>query len=383
MIILMHAQAGGAYGRFPGVAGRIIGHGYVGIHMLFVATGLSLSLRWSAASLGNPDGLRRYAIRRACRIMPLFYLAIVLYLILLGRSPRSGLGQVLSGCFDCRSIDWLDIALTASFLHNWRWSSLNTVVPGDWSIGAVATFYVLFPLLVVWAGSWRVFWALVVSGVALTQLLNLYTQAHHWNEGFSWSFPGTGVIFLFGMAVFRYLGGAREGCRTGSLALVGNTASVCLLTFLIAGLPFWHLPEWLLTYRLQVAMVAGLLCLFLHAFPARLVVNPFIARVGRMTFSILVLHIIVLTYAGAVTAWFADRIAWQNYDEFLLPIYLSSVVCGSLALGFLGFTLIERPGIYLGRRLTQGAASAGLDQPQPDPLPRLAPQTSHAATGSD
>jgi exopolysaccharide production protein ExoZ len=350
MIILMHAGAGGGTYPFPEVAGSIIGQGYVGIHMLFVATGLSLSLRWSAASLGSRDGLRRYTIRRACRIVPLWYLAIVLYLILLGRNSRN--------------LDWLDVALTASFLHNWRWSSINTVVPGGWSIGADATFYVLFPLLVRWAGSRRVFWALVVGGVAATQFMNLYTQAHHWNQGFSWSFPGTGVIFLFGMAVGRCLGNAREGSRTGSLAFAGNTVSVCLLAFLIAGLPFWHLPDWLLTYRLQVATVAGLLCVFLHEFPARLVVNPIMAQVGRMTFSILVLHIIVLTYAGTFGAWLADQIAWQPSDEFFLPIYLSSVVCGSLALGFLGFTLIERPTIHLGRRLTQGAPSAGLDQPQ-------------------
>lgn len=360
MIILMHASVSGSY-QFPQVVRGILGHGYVGIHMLFVATGLSLALRWPAASLGSAAGLRRYAIRRACRIVPLFYLAILLYLILLGRGPR---------IFAPGGIDWLDIALTAVFLHNWRWSSLNSVVPGDWSIGAVVTFYVLFPLLVRWARSGRVFWSLVIGGVTATQLLNLYTQAHHWNEGFSWSFPGAGVIFLFGMAVARYLGGdAGEGRRTGHQAMAGNTVSICLLGFLIAGLPFWHLPEWLLTYRLQVALVAGLLCLLLHEFSPRLVVNPFIALVGRMTFSILVFNYIVQSSSGTFTVWLADRIGWQQPNASIPLMYLAIVVCSSLILGFLGLTLVEQPAIRFGRRLTQGPSSAGMDQPQPSLLP--------------
>lgn len=172
------------------------------------------------------------------------------------------------------------------------------------------------------------------------------------------------------MAVARYLGGdAGEGRRTGHQAMAGNTVSICLLGFLIAGLPFWHLPEWLLTYRLQVALVAGLLCLLLHEFSPRLVVNPFIALVGRMTFSILVFNYIVQSSSGTFTVWLADRIGWQQPNASIPLMYLAIVVCSSLILGFLGLTLVEQPAIRFGRRLTQGPSSAGMDQPQPSLLP--------------
>jgi peptidoglycan/LPS O-acetylase OafA/YrhL len=356
IVVLAHATYLMTY-PVPEAVRRILGHGYVGTDLLLIATGLSMSCRWSTASLGHAGGLRRYAIRRACRIMPLFYLGIALYLILRLFDPRN---------FGPSGIDWLDVALTACFLHNWRWSSLNSVVPGDWSIGAVATFYVLFPLLVRWARSWRLFAAVTVGWVVVTQALNVYTQAHHFNEAFAWSFPGSGVFFLFGMAAARLNFHREEESRKRPAdqqgSIFGAMVSVFLMGFLIVGLPLWHLPEPILTYRIQACVIGALLCVQLHRSSPRLIVNPLIASVGRMTFSIFVLHTIVLLHVGAVTAELAALIP-EEYSNVLLPaIYMCTVVFGSLALGFVGYFLVEQPGIRFGRSLTSAQSALGIQQ---------------------
>ena len=345
MVILAHASYQMPKG-VPGAVGHILGHWYVGTDFLLVASGLSLSWRWPPASLHRAEDLRRYAIRRVCRIVPLFYLAIGLYLVLFGRAPRP---------FAPLGLDWLDIGLTAGFLLNWRWTSLNSVVPGDWAVGAVATFYLIFPLLARWASSRRAFWTLTIGWMAATQALNLYTQAHHHNEAFAWSFPGSGVVFLFGMAAARYTGGFGKERRAPRVAILGNTAAVCLTGFLIAGLPLWHLPEIFLTYRIQASVLGALLCLVLHRYSPAVVVNPLIALIGRMAFSIMVLHTLVLWHAEAFAEWLVALIPGRHPESLLPLILLSTVVCGSVVVGFLGFALVEQPGIRLGRRLTQGS----------------------------
>ncbi|UFW43506.1 hypothetical protein BcanWSM471_10700 [Bradyrhizobium sp. WSM471] len=45
--------------------------------------------------------------------------------------------------------------LTATFLHGFWPDSVNSVVPGDWSIAAEMTFYLVFPLLITAFGSRR------------------------------------------------------------------------------------------------------------------------------------------------------------------------------------------------------------------------------------
>ncbi|MFY0030172.1 hypothetical protein ABTP79_18860, partial [Acinetobacter baumannii] len=60
------------------------------------------------------------------------------------------------------------VLLTATFLHGFWPDSVNSVVPGDWSIAAEMTFYLVFPLLMTAFGSRRHLY------LALALLLHLF-----------------------------------------------------------------------------------------------------------------------------------------------------------------------------------------------------------------
>ena len=121
----------------------------------------------------NPVGA--FFVRRLFRIAPLFWLAIPFYLWLKGLAPRPSAPY---------GIHWPQIVSTIFFLHGWHPTSINSVVPGGWSIAVEMNFYLLLPLCFMYlnslrrcmiAGAGAVFFSVAVSWLAGKWLMRSYT----------------------------------------------------------------------------------------------------------------------------------------------------------------------------------------------------------------
>jgi peptidoglycan/LPS O-acetylase OafA/YrhL len=124
---------------FPGLEyplRTIVGEGARGVQLFFVISALSLMLSWHQRA----DGIAPFYVRRFFRIAPMFWLAIIFFVALDGFGPRQ---------WAPAGISWWQVVVTALFLHGWHPESINSVVPGGWSIAVEMTFYALFPLLVI------------------------------------------------------------------------------------------------------------------------------------------------------------------------------------------------------------------------------------------
>ena len=310
----------------PGWLFRICAAAGSGVHLFFVVSALSLAL--SAAKRQEP-GLLPYLIRRFWRIAPMFYAGIALYLALDGWAPRlyapDGIGAG-------------DVALTLGFLHIWSTNALNSVVPGDWSVGVEVMFYLILPLLLMLGRTPVRLAGLVLGFVALA-------QAIHWlSPGFgpfgNPGFPSQSVVFLFGLAAAAIVQRVDRA--------VPRLAALLLFMFLVAGLPQWHLPEAVLVYHTQFAALAGLLCVMLHRAPAALLVNPIMAGIGRISFSMYILQFAlfapVFALAQAVVGPSASGVA-------VLAAYYPLLLMATAACAAITYAAIERPGMRLGRLL--------------------------------
>jgi exopolysaccharide production protein ExoZ len=296
-----------------------------GVDLFFVVSALSLTLSWQAR---GEAGWRDYLIRRFFRIAPMFYAGVVLYLALYGWRPRlyapNGIGPG-------------DVALTLGFVHVWSTQALNSVVPGDWSIGVEAMFYLILPLLLTF-GWTRLRLAMLTAGFVLL------SQAMHWYGapfgpfGIA-GFPSQAGVFLFGLCAAWHASGHRHAhAQFGGLA-------VPVFLFLVAGLPLAHLPEGVLAYHLQFAIVAGLLCVLLERGAPRLMVNQPIARLGRISFSLYVLHFALFAPVFALARYLAP--GWRG--PALLALYYPLLLAAAIAAAAVTYAAIERPGMRLGR----------------------------------
>lgn len=119
----------------PGEAGfaeRVVFGGSFGVYLFFALSGYLLFLPFARHMLGageRPD-LRRYALNRALRILPLYYVALTVYLVI--RSDGGTLKQ------------WL---VFASFGENFFERTILTLNPVLWSLVIELHFYLLLPLL--------------------------------------------------------------------------------------------------------------------------------------------------------------------------------------------------------------------------------------------
>jgi peptidoglycan/LPS O-acetylase OafA/YrhL len=129
----------------------IINQGARGVQLFFVVSAFTLVTSWNQ----RKDGAASFYIRRFCRIAPMFWLAIAFFVLLNGLTPRHDAPAGLSG--------W-HVALTALFMHGWLPETINSVVPGGWSIAVEMTFYIFFPVIVKYCKNVRtIVIALIIS----------------------------------------------------------------------------------------------------------------------------------------------------------------------------------------------------------------------------
>jgi peptidoglycan/LPS O-acetylase OafA/YrhL len=128
-----------------------------GVQLFFVVSALTLTFSWNRRA----DGALPFWVRRAFRIAPMFWLALAYYVVLvdlLDVHLRWG----------PREIAWRDILASAALLHGLHPATIDSIVPGGWSIAEEAGFYAIFPLLMSIIRSWRAaVIALLLSAAAL------------------------------------------------------------------------------------------------------------------------------------------------------------------------------------------------------------------------
>jgi peptidoglycan/LPS O-acetylase OafA/YrhL len=351
LVVLTHASQGqmavdalhqgapqGTVLALPGWVHQICAYAGYGVHLFFVVSALSLALSWRARGERDLAGLRDYLIRRFFRIAPMFYAGIALYMTLDGWGPR---------LYASNGIDPLDVALTLGFVHIWSTNAMNSVVPGDWSIGVEVMFYLILPLLLM-LGRTPARLAVLTVGFALLAQTLYWIDAGFGPFGIP-GFPSQAAVFLFGLiaasVVRRPAGGPRAG-RT-----LQGLAAAALFLFLVAGLPLAHLPESFLVYGVQFAAGAGLLCILLHHAPVPILVNPALARIGRISFSMYILHFALFAPVFAIARMLAGAIDPSSGGTFLLAVYYPLLVVATAACAAVTHTAIERPGMRLGRRV--------------------------------
>ncbi|WP_247458014.1 acyltransferase [Bradyrhizobium sp. 2] len=192
--------------------------GWTGVNVFYFVSAMTMCLMWTQRTETDPT--RKFYIRRFLRIAPLFWLAIPVYLAVNGTGPSynapNGIGP-------------LQVILTATFLHGFWPDSVNSVVPGDWSIAAEMTFYLVFPFVITAFGSRRhLYLALAIAlhlvNVCLFKpwafaLFSAYYGPGH--EAFVWnalhiSFLNQLPVFLVGCALFFSL---RDGFAKSDVAI--------------------------------------------------------------------------------------------------------------------------------------------------------------------
>lgn len=180
--------------RFPMSLGEALVQSLrLGVPLFFVLSGTLLYLPWAraAATGAAPPRLRSYALRRAARLLPAYYLALI------------GSALILAPVRP----DWIPrgaaLLSTLTLTQTWFHSVGVKIDPPAWTLTIEASFYVLLPALgfvaIRWLRTMRAqllaLGLLAAASIAANGLLFSGQKLWHW------SVPGTFYSFALGMGV--------------------------------------------------------------------------------------------------------------------------------------------------------------------------------------
>ena len=335
-VVLVHsALAVLPPGQRSGAMWDFLFFGQRGVQLFFLVSAftLFLSLQHRKQEL-HPT--RNFFIRRFFRIAPLLYVALGLTYWLL--RPAAG--------------PPLDMLLSACFLNGFFWRSMLHGAAGGWSIANEAIFYALLPLLHRWITSLRaslyaLFLAVPVCLVSLHMgahfSQNLALKEYFMFFGFAAEFP----VFLLGVVVFfiwQEFGLSQDGNVEKRRLLSAFVLFSVVLAF-FAELPSDNPKLW------PGSMLCASLLLALCLYSWRVLVNRATIYLGKISYSIYLLHFFVVNHTPQWIADLGGASLLSRYPAvsisfvFLLTL---AVICPVATLSWLW---IEEPGIRLGRRL--------------------------------
>ncbi|MEO7980945.1 MAG: acyltransferase [Sporichthyaceae bacterium] len=326
-----------------GLPGALLARADVGVALFFVLSGLLLYRPWVVAeATGGPaPSWRRYYRRRAVRILPAYWLALLAVVVL---APDDG-----------RSAG--DVVANATLMQVYGGGHLLGDFTQTWSLCTEVLFYAVLPLVAVAVGRLRgpvarvgllaavVVANLVWAGLATTDALP--TLSSTW-------LPGHAGWFAAGMLLAAAADDAarRPAGRVGQWTrdFAGRPGTVLLLALAVAALAVTPLagprtlapttPGESVVKELLYGVVALLLvAAALVAQPgtrvARVLGNPAARWTGRVGYGVFLWHLLVLD--GVMSA-----LGTPLFGGDVLRVGVLTVA-GSLAVAWLSWVLVERP----------------------------------------
>jgi peptidoglycan/LPS O-acetylase OafA/YrhL len=338
VIVIHAAMITGQRGRVFDLAST----GQRGVQLFYMVSAFTLYLSLDSRRREHHP-LANFFVRRFFRIAPMFYVAILANLLLRtwkpARSSMSGLG-------------WPYVVLGFLFLHGASPKDINGVVIGGWSVAVETTFYILLPFLHRHFKTVRQTLLLFVLSGLVCETLSLWLASrstdlvHEQYFAFLW-FPVEFPVFVLGMLAYciwkQYIQ-VLKGKRELSLLLVFGSFMIywgCL--------PFSDRK----IYPSALVFLTLILSLSIHPWP--LFVNAFTRFVGKISYSIYLVHFFVFIFVdwllqqlSRLNPYGISRYIMHRPEGLALAFVLIFGI--SVPLCMLTWRFVEQPGIRLGRR---------------------------------
>jgi peptidoglycan/LPS O-acetylase OafA/YrhL len=350
MWVIMHHLTGKGMllaawsGSLPEVAQGLLHGGYLAVQTFFLLSGFVLA-RSYASTKWNRESVMRFAVARFARIYPAYFLSLIvvswfalLFLLKPGHSVLQKAGVLGDYAF---------------ILQGWKGSlGVGWNTPA-WSLSCEFFFYLCFPLLFLWlrrGGVVRICAALGISFVA-PMLLARTSMPPYWKPIHHLSDFVAGIAAAGLYSAIAGKGGIKRLAAWLYLPALAAGAAFIVYPQVLNGTPM-NLNTVL--RPLNVAILVGLA--LGDGFVARLLSGDVAGYLGKVSYSMYILHIPLLWWYSALTFHFFGAVppAWTGF------LYLALVMATSVA----AFEFVEDPANI---RIRDWAA-ARIQPAQPVPL---------------
>jgi peptidoglycan/LPS O-acetylase OafA/YrhL len=326
-VLLVHCSQYVGFDRFAAFGAR-------GVQLFFVVSALTLMSSWHS----RDDGVTAFFLRRIFRIVPMYWLTILIY--------------AFFPLIDHAKLDTAEIIGAAFFLQGLRPDWVNApIVAGGWSVCVEVSFYFLFPLLVVFVQSERRAIGFFLISFLLYQLWlqggsDLLTTLFPAASGADiaqlqhLSLPAQFPAFAAGIVCFYTI---------PQLSHVPRVALEGALTSSIAAIALFAVYD--VQDVVAYALLFGVLTACLARGAGDYLYGRALIHIGRCSFSIYLLHWIAI---GRIFPRL-HQLAPTGVPKFA-ALFLGVVALSTL-MATISYYLIERPMIRMGKRFVDSLAN--------------------------
>ncbi len=258
-----------------------------------------------------------------------------------------------------------DYILTALCLHGFHPNSMNSVVPGGWTIAVEMTFYFFAPLLFYFITNWQkaltfLLATLLIYLVAVLFLNHIYISHLVWNEvsvsvfnnyAYRW-FPRQLPVFACGMLTYFISNSLPRQFFTRQTGLLLLATAIILLQAAIDMGDHGDIP---IPQEVYFSIGFSFLFLGLQCHPAKLFVNSFTRLLGKISYSGYLLHFTVLLVTMNLSKILFPELAKHDTMQFLF-LFITTVAF-TIPVAWLTYRFVESPFISLGLKLVNFSES--------------------------
>jgi peptidoglycan/LPS O-acetylase OafA/YrhL len=317
----------------------------LGVQLFYVVSAFAL-MHSTRIYEKEPTWAAQFYLKRFFRIAPLFYLMIPITMVHLAVNAYPAPSN-------------LEVATNFLFINNF-WPKFVYGIPfAGWSVSVEVLFYLVFPLLFVFIRTIRSavilsVLAIVVGEVARRIFDSISLQIGVYGE---FSFPANLRYFAFGILAFlvydrmRQSGWGAKDAKSGTVAAYHGTF-LALCGALLAVIVLFN-DQMRPLYRVDM-VVWGLLFATVTVWVTVRQIGilgwaPF-QYLGERSYSLYLLHVLVMYYMRPVTAWVFEALKPSIGDWALAPAIIVTWI-PVVIVSAISYRLIEQPGMALGKRI--------------------------------
>lgn len=302
-----------------------------GVLMFFVISGFSL-FHSTVPYVGRENWLKTFYVKRFFRIAPLFYTMLLVYigLFYIHADTKSVMGELL---------------INLTFIYNFFPGKHESMVWAGWPISIEVIFYFIVPLFILFVTSWRgaLFLVVLFAGLSSYSMIffsdsALYPKSYAYMHVMTQSIAIVVGILLYHIFKNNNVNNALSGYVWLAVAALG------FWMFYHGGRNYAFIRE---SKVFVLSLICGSLLLSQLYCPIALITNKLTVNLGELSYSIYLLHPLVISKLRPVYRIITDSLS-------ILPAYIACyllTVTTVLPLALITYNFIEIKGANLGRKL--------------------------------
>jgi peptidoglycan/LPS O-acetylase OafA/YrhL len=333
---------------------RLVHAGGTGVTLFFLVSAFSLYYTMPLR-LREANPTVSFYLHRFFRIAPLFYFVVIATLV--RDWFEFGVGHSVA-----------EIGLSASFLFNLMPTMEQGFVWVSWTIGVEMLFYAIFPILYARVKSLEngiaLVMALLMLWITAKMVLAYLTIPEAWKQSIlQWSVLRHLPIFAMGIVAYHAFIGTFPSADQAPEATraKGNSLLWCGIFAYSALLQGW-LPDIFGDSYYWQGIIYGIMFLGLALNPWGVVVNRVTCYLGKISYSVYLIHTSVIYFMVPVYRWIYGNLPSVTLC-FLACVAVTLAIV--IPLSELTYRFVELPGVKLGKRIAAGmrdrAAHRALD----------------------